>query len=76
MKNTGKRYNDEIKTDIIYLIQEDKWPVSSIIKDFDISGQTVRNWLKSNKDSKEPDKVRIAELESELKETKRKLADT
>ncbi len=33
MKNTGKRYNDEFKTDIIRLIQDDKRPVSSIVKD-------------------------------------------
>jgi transposase-like protein len=76
MKNTGKRYNDEFKTDIIRLIREDKRPVSSIVKDFGISEQTVRNWLKDSKDSKDPDKVRIAELESELKETKKKLVDS
>ncbi len=75
MKNTGKRYNDEFKTDIIRLIREDNRPVSSIEKDFGVSEQTVRNWLKSCKDSKDPDKVRIAELEAELKEAKKKLID-
>ncbi len=72
MKNTGKRYNDEFKTDIIRLIRDDKRPVSSIVKDFGV----IRNWLKSSKESKDPDKVRISELEAELKETKKKLVDS
>lgn len=76
MKNTGKRYNDEFKTDIIRLIRDDKRPVSSIVKDFGVSEQTIRNWLKSCKESKDPDKVRISELEAELKETKKKLVDS
>jgi transposase-like protein len=76
MKNTGKRYNEEFKADILRLIREEKRPVSSIVKDFGVNDQTVRNWLKESKDSQDPDKKRISELESELKETKKKLADS
>lgn len=76
MKNTGKRYNEEFKADILRLIREEKRPVSSIVKDFGVNEQTVRNWLKESKDKQDPDKVRIAELEAELKETKKKLADS
>jgi transposase-like protein len=75
MKNTGKRYNEEFKADILRLIREEKRPVSSIVKDFGVNDQTVRNWLRESKDKQDPDKVRIAELEAELKEAKRKLAD-
>lgn len=56
--------------------REDKRPVSSIVKDFGVSEQTIRNWLQNSKDRKDPDKVRIAELEAELKETKKKLVDS
>ena len=76
MKNTGKRYNEEFKADILRLIREEKRPVSSIVKDFGVNDQTVRNWLKESKDKQDPDKVRISELETELKETKKKLADS
>ena len=76
MKNTGKRYNQEFKADILRLIREEKRPVSSIVKDFGVNDQTVRNWLKESKDKQDPDKVRISELEAELKETKKKLADS
>ena len=76
MKNTGKRYNEEFKADIIRLIREEKRPVSGIVLDFGVNDQTVRNWLKESKDKQDPDKVRISELEVELKEAKKKLADS
>ena len=75
MKNTGKRYNEEFRADIIRLIREEKRSVSSIEKDFGVNDQTVRNWLKESKDKQDPDKVKIAELETQLKEAKKKVAD-
>lgn len=75
MKNTGKRYTAEFKADIVRLIREEKRSVSSIVKDFGVNDQTIRNWLKETKDKQDPDKVRIAELEAELKEAKKKVAD-
>lgn len=75
MKNKGNRYNEEFKADIIRLIREEKRSVPSIEKDFGVNDQTVRNWLKESKDKQDPDKVRIAELEAELKEAKKKVAD-
>ncbi len=75
MANTGKRYNQEFKTDIIRLIREEKRSIASIEKDFGVNDQTIRNWLKESKDKQDPDKVRMAELEAELKEAKKKIAD-
>lgn len=75
MKNTGKRYNEEFKADILRLVREEKRSIASIEKDFGVNDQTVRNWLKENKDTQEPDKSRISELEAELKEAKKKIAD-
>lgn len=75
MRNTGKRYNDEFKADIVRLVREEKRSVASIEKDFGVNDQTIRNWLKESKDKQNPDKVKIAELEAELKEAKKKVAD-
>lgn len=75
MKNNGKRYNEEFKTDIIRLVSDEKRPVSDIVKDFGVNYQTVRNWLKESHDKQDPQKVRIAELEAELRESKKKVAD-
>lgn len=75
MKKNAKRYTEEFKADIIRLVREENRPVSSIVKDFGVNNQTVRNWLKETKDKQDPDMVRIAELEKELKVTKKKVAD-
>lgn len=75
MANSGKRYDEQFKRDIVRLVKEEKRTVASIVKDFGVSEQTVRNWLKESKNQEDPGKVRISELESELKEAKRKIAD-
>lgn len=74
-KKQGKRYNIEFKTDIVRLIKEEGRTVASIVKDFDISEQTVYNWLSKTKDQGNSDKARIAELEAELKAERRKTTD-
>ena len=74
-KKQGKRYEAEFKADIIRLIQEEGRTVSSIVRDFDISEQTIYNWLSKAKSRENPDKVRIAELEAALKAEQHKTAD-
>jgi len=75
MNNNGKRYTAEFKADIIRLIREENRSVPSVAEDFGVNDQTIRNWLKESKDKQDPDKVRIAELEAELKGAKKKVAD-
>jgi transposase-like protein len=75
MNNTGKRYTTEFRADIVRLVREENRPVSSIVKDFGVNDQTIRTWLKETKDKQNPDKVRIAELESVLKAKDKKIAD-
>ena len=40
-----------------------------------MNDQTIRNWLKSDEDKKDPENSRISELEAQLKEEKRKTSD-
>jgi len=75
MNNNGKRYTAEFKADIVRLVREENRSVPSVAKDFGVNDQTIRNWLKETKDKQDPDKVRIAELEAELKATRKKVAD-
>lgn len=75
MAKQGNRYNEELKADIIRLIREEKQAVSKVAKDFGINDQTIRNWLKTAEEEKEPENSRIAELEAQLKEERRKTAD-
>ncbi len=57
------------------MIQQEKRSVASIVTDFGVSEQTVRNWLKQSRDSQDSDKVKIAQLEAELKAKNKKIAD-
>lgn len=75
MTKNGNRYNQEFRDDILRLINEENRSVSSIVKDFGVNEQTVRNWLKQNKDLQDPVNARIAELEAELKVKDKKIAD-
>ena len=74
-KRQGNRYNAEFKADIVRLIKEEGRTVTSIVKDFDISEQTVYNWLSKMKVQENLDKARIAELEAQLKAEQHKTAD-
>ena len=75
MNKNGNRYNEEFKADIIRLVREEKRTVAKVCNDFGLNDQTVRNWLKESKDKLDPDKVRIAELEAENRQQKKKIAD-
>ena len=71
IRKKGKRYTEEF----IRLVREENRSVSSVAKDFGVNGQTVSNWLKQTKEQQDPDLLRIAELEKELKEAKKKAVD-
>jgi transposase len=75
MASHGSRYNEEFKSDILRLIKEENQPINKIAKDFGVNDQTIRNWLKSVEVKKDPENSRIAELEAQLKEEKRKTSD-
>lgn len=75
MTTKGNRYNDEFKADIMRLILEEQRPINRVAKDFGVNDQTIRNWLKSAEVKQNPINSRVAELEAQLKEEKRKNAD-
>lgn len=75
MSNNGNRYTDEFKADAIRMVKEGGRSVNNVAKDLGINSQTIRNWLGEDKKSQYPDKVRIAELETELKAEKRRITD-
>ena len=75
MASKGMRYDKGFKEDVIRLIQEQGQSISKVAKDFGISDQAVRVWLKAADDKHDPEVSRIGELEAQLKEEKRKSAD-
>ena len=75
MSKHGNRYNDEFKADIIRLVEEGNKSIGKIASDYGINDQTIRNWIKAEDEKKEPNNKRVAELETQLKEERRKVAD-
>ncbi len=73
--NTGKRYSPEFKKQVVARVLEEGGSVAGTAKDFGLSEQTLRNWIRETKDRQIPDKVRFAEMEAELQKSKRRIAD-
>jgi transposase-like protein len=71
----SKRYDEQFKKDIVRLIQEGNRSISSIVNDFGVNQQTVRNWLKASIERQDPDKFEIAELKAQLKAKDKQIAD-
>jgi transposase len=72
MASKGTRYDKEFKSDITRLIMEENQSIAKVAKDFGISDQAIRVWIKAAEEKQNPEKNRIAELEAQLKEEKRK----
>lgn len=75
MMKKGNRYNEEFKADIVRLVRKEQQPVSKVAKDYGINSQTIRNWLKTEDVKGDEGSIRIAELEAQLKEEKKKSTD-
>lgn len=75
MGNSGNRYDAEFKADAVRLVKESGRSAASVAKDLGINPQTLRNWMGSDKKIQSPDKVKIMELEAELRAEKRRNND-
>lgn len=75
MAETGKWYNKEFKDGVVRMVEDNGRSVTSVAKDLGISEQTIYRWLDQHKARQNPDKVRIMELEAELKAANRRVAD-
>jgi transposase len=71
---TSIRYSKEFKVDAIRLVEEGR-SSNSVALDLGVNPQSLRNWIKEHNNRQNPEKVRITELEAELKEKKKRIAD-
>jgi len=70
----GNRYSKEFKKKVMAYCRQPGNTIASTAKHFEISDQTLRNWIKDGTELKRADRLRVIQLEKELKETKRRLA--
>ena len=73
MSKKGNRYPEEFKRKAITYSQQPGHTIASAAKEFDISDQTLRNWMKNIDEKKPAARLKVVQLEKELKETKRRL---
>jgi transposase len=73
LSKTGNRYTTEFKKQAIARIRHTDQSISETAKYLNISDQTLRNWIKNSNDLKRASRLRVKQLEKELKETKRRL---
>ncbi|MBP2666669.1 MAG: hypothetical protein H6Q76_1649 [Firmicutes bacterium] len=73
MSKKGNRYPEEFKKKAIAYSQQPGNTIASAAKKFEISDQTLRNWMKSMGEKKPAARLKVVQLEKELKETKRRL---
>ena len=74
MSKKGNRYSEEFKKTAIACSRQSGQTIASVAKQLEISDQTLRNWIKRSSKVKKIDRLRVMQLEKELKETKRRLA--
>ena len=75
MSNKGNRYNHEFKKQVIAHSRQAGNTIAGTAKYFEISDQTLRNWINKSDERKRSDHTKVLQLEKELAETKRRLAD-
>ena len=75
MGNSERRYDGEFKAEAIKMVKDGERSVSSVAKDLGINPQTLRNWMGDDYKRQSSNKVKIMELEAELRAEKRRVAD-
>jgi transposase-like protein len=75
MSRKSNRYTEEFRTDVIRMIKEGGRSINDVARDLGVNDQTIRNWLKDEKDHQDPIKSRISELEIQIKAKDKKIAD-
>lgn len=75
MSKKGNRYSPEFKRKVVSHSRQDGNTITGTAKFFSISDQTLRNWIQKSEERKKADSLRVIQLEKELAETRRRLAD-
>lgn len=73
--SNGNRYSEEFKKGAIKLVLENKQSVAEVCRNLGVSRNALERWLAAEADSHDDDKVRLHQMEAEIKQLRREKED-
>lgn len=74
-KSNGKRYDEEFRQGAVKLVLENKQSIAEACRNLGVSRGTMERWLAAEADSHNADKVRLQQLENEVRRLRKEKAD-
>lgn len=73
--SNGNRYSEEFKQGAIKLVLENKKSVAEVCRNLGISRNALERWLAAEADSHDDDKIRMHQMEAEIKQLRMEKED-
>ena len=73
--SNGNRYSKEFKQGAIKLVLENKKSVAEVCRNLGISRNALERWLAAEADSHDDDKIRMHQMEAEIKQLRMEKED-
>jgi transposase len=74
-KSKGTRYSEEFKQGAVKLVLENKQSLAEVCRNLSVSRNAMERWLAAEADSPDEEKMRLRELEIEVKQLRKDKAD-
>jgi transposase len=73
--SNGNRYSEEFKQGAIKLVLENKQNIAEVCRNLGVSRNALERWLAAEADSHDDDKIRMHQMEGEIKQLRREKED-
>ena len=74
-RNNGNRYSEEFKQGAIKLVLENKQSIAEACRNLGVSRNAMERWLAVEADSHDDDKVRMRQMEAEIRQLRKEKED-
>lgn len=71
----GNRYSEEFKQGAIKLVLENKQNIAEVCRNLGVSRNALERWLAAEADSHDDDKIRMHQMEAEIKRLRKEKED-
>ena len=74
-KSNGNRYSEEFKQSAVKLVSDNKQSIAEACRNLGVSRGAMERWLAAEADSHDTEKVRLKQLEEEVRQLRKDKAD-